>query len=450
MSIDNYCMLGVSTDYSVCTQNYQPVKCSEPTDSVFKEIFEEKVNEADSQQQTCSAVPYFPPSIHSAPAPPAPEASVPAPSVSEAPAPTPPVSETPAPTPPVAAASVAESTGASYVDQYYPISEADVIPKIREVRHIINNTDLSGKTDVEKYEFLENRFIDAFGKDFMMARNLNLPSSMFYMIGVEYIDTLGKHIENPEQTNRIRLYGDVSAENVQNSIREKYPEELTNRDLFMMVSDMRNAGVLDSNSIRSVGVSGAQRIMDTMALLRAYSRHNVLENNGALKQMSLAERDKQWVSKLNERVANGDLLLLYNIWNDSGRVSMGQDTAPFLVNNAGGILGDDGRFILPFKYHTDHCWENMYAVMMAEMEEYDELIRSRLREIDAEVYTGAGENIVIGDDIGAGEDLGMGESSGVEESIVIGENPETEESTDSEDTGESSSDDVPESNPAAA
>jgi len=309
------------------------------------------------------------------------------------------------------------SSESSYISQYYPISESEVILKIAEVRHAINSENLSLKTSIERYNFIENRFVEAFGKDFMIARNLNLPSSTFYMIGIEYNNTLNRHIENPEQVNRQRLYGNASTESVQNTIRNSFPANLTNRDLFLMVNQMRNAGVLDSASIRSLGANDAKRVMDTLALLNKYARFLTMPKDERSRALTIDERDRRWVDKLNDAVSTHDLLCTYNVWALYDRVNIDPDSTKFLINHMGGELGENGLFIVDA--FDDIDWNRLMDMMFTEYGEYDALIQSRMNEINLAYSALNGSNVPVEDnseieDSGAAEDNNVG-------NIIIGE-----------------------------
>lgn len=348
--------------------------------------------------------------------------------------------------PPVATAQAV--TGPSFLSRYYPIPESEVIPKIIEVRHIINNTNMSAKSDIEKYNFIESRFVDAFGKDFRIARDLFLPSSMYYMIGVEFNDTLGRHIENPEQVNRQRLHGNASTESIHDTIRNRFPTELTNRDLFLMVGQMRNEGVLDTASIRSLNNGGTRRLMDTLSMLRNYARFSVMPKDNMHRPLSLEERDRRWADLLNNAISIHDLLGTFNVWKEYGRVDVGADVTPFLVKHTGGELGENGLFKLDA--HDDMDWNRLMDMMLAEFNEQDELVRRRLNDIDAAFTAGVGENIVLVDIPGAEENIESEYTPGAEENIVPEYTPGAEENLDTGDTDDNNTDEVVESNPEAA
>ena len=370
------------------------------------------------------------------------------------------------------------------IGNYYSIKEEDVIARLREVRRDINNADLSGKSNTEKYDWIENQFIDAFGKDFMMARNLALPSSMFYMIGIEFSDTLNRHIEDPAQVNRERLYGDKSTEEIQDTIRDRFPDILTNRDLFLMVNEMRSSGVLDADSLRAIGAEGTNSIFDTLHLLRSYSKISTQNSDDEPGKLTLEERDRRWSSLLNMPISLNNLMRLYNAWSQDSRFSMGGDVASFIKNFLGGEKGENGLFIVSSGSNTlgasheaggpvhiniigghnygtvmhygdaymtnnislntppssagngaggnkntaepEEDWEKMLTMMLQGMDEYDDLIRSRMAMIDADDHPGVGEDGELGENLDAGEVPGAEEAPGAEENL------------DTEDAGEES------------
>ena len=434
MYTDNACVSNVyhacntSAAYYVSTPTYNFSKCIKEEYSVFQEILDNKVTAEQAQYPAPYAAPAIP-SEETVTAEvstycPTPEVSTycPAPAINTyCPPPTvcSAVTNTveSTSTNPISTAAAPEPTGAFNIGNYYPISEAEVVQEIRKIRHIINSADISGKSDIDKYNWIENRFIDAFGKDFMMARNLGLPSSMFYMVGLEFNDTLNRHMDNPEHVNRQRLYGDASAEEIQRRISAKYPDELTNRDLFLKVHEMRNSGVLDSASIRSLDAGGVQRMMDTLRLLQNYIRFADMRNGGTVGPISLEERDRRWAEMLNNRAKVTDVQFLHNLLKYRG-VNIGDDTVSFLVNFTGGELNENGYFVLPPGGNKN--FDEEVKVLLSNMDEYDALVRSRMALIDFEAYVPVAANGVINSPAaGAGAEVnispGAENGSGAEE-----------------------------------
>ena len=501
----------VYTDVNVNPPSYQPTQNTEPAASAFQSILEQSIGGTNSPSPTNSENPvsqpespgYFYGNGYNPAANGTPPAANETQTTNNV---TPPVTNgTPPPitngtTPPTTTQPTPEAFS---ISRYYSIEEDDVIPKLRGLRQLINTTDLTGKSDVEKFDFIERQFIDAFGKDFMMARNVGLPSSMFYIIGIEFTDTLSRHIEDPANVNRERLFGDKSTEDIQNSIRERFPDVLTNRDLFLMVNEMRNAGVLDANSLRSIGTEGVNNVFDTLNLLRSYAKISTQNSNDDPDKLTLEERDRRWSSMLNMPISLNNLMRLYNAWSQDSRFSMGGDVASFIQNFLGGEKGENGLFIVKAEGDTlganhnaagppvhiniiggnnygtimssgddnsvtninvstgsppatntsnssnsgakqEEDWAKMLTMMLRGMDEYDDLVRSRMAMIDAEdnpgtgEYPGTGENPGIGENPEVGENTESGEYAGAEENPEVEEAPGAEENLDAEDAGEES------------
>jgi hypothetical protein len=431
MYISNVCTNYVTTDYNVYAPQYRPQDNTKEESFGFKDLLTETI---------CATAPSYQPYTENlinpavsaseteyanagASAVNAPVENIPAYNtpVNNTPVENIPVNNTPVENAPAVSAPVAanntypvnsvppvikpqETSETEYISKYYTIPESQVVPKIIEVRQIINSTDMSGKTDIEKYNFIENRFVDAFGKDFMMARNLFLPSSMFYMIGVEFNDTLGRHIENPEQVNRQRLHGNAGSDTIQNNIRNNFPADLTNRDLILMVNQMRSEGVLDANTVRTVGDEGARRIMDTFSVLRNYIRYSTKSNDtGGLGSLSAAERDRRWINLLDKPVNSGQLFNTFNVWKQYGRVDICRNTTSFFVDHMDANLGADGFFIVegPPSSGDTGWWNTFFDMMFEEFAEYDEMIRDRMNLINVEYSIIAGAGAETGETAGA-------------------------------------------------
>ena len=363
------------------------------------------------------------------PPPPAPpvDATTPPP-----PAPTAPVEATTPPPPPAPAAPVEETkpveasapkrASRSVPGKYYYMTEEEVIPKIREVRYLIKNMDMSGKTDIEKYNIIEQQFIDSFGKDFMKARNLNLPKSMYYIIGVEFDNTLQKHVDNPEQVNRKRLYGDEDAGKIQDQIRDKYPGNLTNRDMFMMVNEMRNSGVLDNESLRTLG---GREVIDTLSLLKSYIRYNPKNFNEGLRPLTLEERDQHWMNMMNKPFEKISLMRMFNEWIERDMGVPGNDSAPFIVKHLGGEMNSHGLFVIPGSGCDGNDWVGFLNMILDDMDEYDAHIQAIMNEIDAEEYVPVTDEIEdaeavvpVNETVGAEEFMPVAEDTGAEENMA--------------------------------
>jgi hypothetical protein len=286
------------------------------------------------------------------------------------------------------AASVAapKTTEVFDISKYYTIPESEVIPKLAQVRNTINNTDLSAKEDIEKYNWIESKFADSFGENFLLARNLNLPSSMFYMISVEYTNILNKHFDDPQQVNRVRLYGDASTDEIKAAIRNKYPNTLSNSDVFAMSYEMQDVGVLENAAQAVTRADGSVRFIDSISLLRHYVRRMTQDLND-LNSLTMEERDRLWQNLLNNPVNPQRLFYMYNLWVATGLGEPSEDIKNFLIDYLGGIMGEDGLFILEGRGKGGYC-PNYAEAILREMDEYEAFIASRLRMIDNVVLPG--------------------------------------------------------------
>ena len=425
MYIDNYSATYVTNEANVYAQVCPPVDGNEEEEvSLFQGILNNTINEAVNETAQSHQVYTAPVDV---------SATFPIDSV-------PPVIKT------------QETAEVSYLDKYYPITEAEVISKIVDVRLAIDAGNLSAKTEAERYEFIEKQFIDAFGADFMKAHDLLMPSSMFFMIGVEYNNTLDKHISIPEQVNRERLHGDASTEEIQDKIRDSYPQELTNQDLFSMVGRMRNEGVLDTASLRQAGMAQSRRIMDSLAVLRYYARNIVNEN--AFKYYSPKEYDNIWRSVMNEPVNNQRLMDTFNVWKSYDRVDVGQDTASLISKVTGEQLDSSGMFVTNDKLSDgDMTWWNNYMdIVGAELAEIDALIDSRMKEIDAAYMAALGSNAMAAANInqGIGENISIEDTPESGEDLIVEESAGAEENLDGEDSGNEQEDGSADSDSKAA
>jgi hypothetical protein len=410
-----YTACNVSGTYNVSNPAYSSTKYTEVINSVFKGILDESVYAAGAQQtaypennETPAMSNYCPPpSIYSAIA----------------------TTEETTPVDPVDTALVSALTGPSYLNKYYPISEDEVVHEIRRIRHVINNADLSGMNDIQKYNWIENRFKDTFGNDFMMARNLSMPSSMFYMISVEFNDTLNRHMDNPEQVNRQRLFGNASTAEIQNKISAKYSGEPTNRSIMLMANEMRNAGVLDSASIRS----GSQGMIDTLRIMQKFVRFTHMLNNKDQNPFNLEDRDRSWTQMLDHSFDSEYMHSLFNLLKVRGN-SFGNDVVPFLINYTDGVLDEEGYFEVPRGAYP--CYEKAIQMLFASSGEYDDLIRSRMALIDSEEYTPEGISALGAMSVmGTTDASATGEGAGIDEGFGIESAAEAEEASEQHGSG---------------
>ena len=161
----------------------------------------------------------------------------------------------------------ANSKDSFNIRNYYTIPPEEVEPTLCKLREEVLENDFSGMTDEEIHEWIEHKFIGAFGKDFMAGYNLlasiyntganllgmnpNRASNDQYMlIGINfrdmgnYIHSFSNNAFSPE-IYRKRLYGDMSDMEIMDALMAKYPQPMTNRSLAMMTGELRNIGLPD-------------------------------------------------------------------------------------------------------------------------------------------------------------------------------------------------------------
>ena len=149
------------------------------------------------------------------------------------------------------------------ISNYYTMSPAEARLESQRLWQELENADFSGMTDIEIYDYVENRFIETFGENFMMAHNLGVfdPKSIenpnfdkmnLMNIGNTFQRLLVRHIGVDSSgsvafpaVNRQRLFGNMNDADVKAAIRARYPENsrLTNRDLQLMFRELNSVGL---------------------------------------------------------------------------------------------------------------------------------------------------------------------------------------------------------------
>ena len=142
------------------------------------------------------------------------------------------------------------------ISNYFTMSPAEASSERRRIWQELDNTDFSGMTNLEIYEFIENKFIETFGENFMMAQNLGVPDPIgikdpcfsglaFTSVGGSFRSAVNRHIvgSNVTDVTRQRLFGDKSDAEIKATVRANYPERLTNRDLRLMLSELESVGL---------------------------------------------------------------------------------------------------------------------------------------------------------------------------------------------------------------
>jgi hypothetical protein len=149
------------------------------------------------------------------------------------------------------------------IQNHYAIPPEEVKSLLIKLEEEISNADFSDLSKKEIYEWIENKFIEAFGEDFMMGFNLFLiiPSSGMFnnpnrvMSNYEYIDighAFNELVSNSigfgemQKVNRERLYGNKSDMEVIDAIIAKHPDRLTNRCLALITAEMKSVGINDN------------------------------------------------------------------------------------------------------------------------------------------------------------------------------------------------------------
>jgi hypothetical protein len=276
------------------------------------------------------------------------------------------------------------------ISDHYKVPLEEVLPTLKQLRQELESKDFHGMTDFEIYEYIENRFIQTFGEDFRMAQHLglddpisNCPEFLNFnnklVIGAfsgneetsaffasldrnnrveipEHIQKqmtlqhsynfrhiantfdyilqghFGDYVGGPNFTrdvNRARLFGDMSRDEIMDTIRAKYPENLTYRDLALMTGEMYDVGVLGS---RWGGFGD-------------YAEYNP---DGSLKRMlSQNEHNENIIKNLNLPIRISDLVKGYNYVVQHLRrgESMPQgmlESRDFLIKYLGAVMGPNG------------------------------------------------------------------------------------------------------------
>ncbi|MCL2227926.1 MAG: hypothetical protein FWB97_09960 [Oscillospiraceae bacterium] len=225
------------------------------------------------------------------------------------------------------------------ISNHYPMPPDEVWPALSKVFASIDNADFSGKTNVEIYDWIENQFVEAFGKDFMMAHSIfgSRPitadgevATPFSRIGSGFKSMLIRHLDGHaavQEANRQRLFGDKDIIEIKDTIRASYPQRMTNREFSLMMAEMA-----------SIGAFGYDLVAPQMgnfidATVRTSSTFTVGDIN-------------QYWRKMLDQTA--DVTLLFGVYNEfarGGRSSLGAEFRNFLINQLGATLGPDGLLI---------------------------------------------------------------------------------------------------------
>ena len=161
------------------------------------------------------------------------------------------------------AAPAGADRGPFNIQNHYDMSPEKVKPKLEQLKDEINNANYSGMSGKDIYEWIENRFIEEFGKDFMIGFNLlqhvrgsvsgddtdKAASNYEYVaIGQVFNDLVSGCVGFDEmyKINRENLYGNKNDMEIIDAIIAKHPERLTNRCLALITAEMQSVGINDN------------------------------------------------------------------------------------------------------------------------------------------------------------------------------------------------------------
>lgn len=237
------------------------------------------------------------------------------------------------------------------IQNFYSMPPEEVKPLLKKVEEEIRSADISNMSNIEAYEWIENKFKEAFGEDFMMGFNLlhcvpandiwnsedRIISNYDYVhIGLSFNNMFWNKIGYSEglQANRERLYGDMSDSEIIDSLMAKYPQPMTNRDLALVSAEIKAVGISDD--------IGFFRYVDSLI-----KRPDELPWESTFP--SFNEFEERWNMILNQRADIQHLAYLHNDnINDSRPNPHAQtwimQTKDILVK-LGAILGPDGSFL---------------------------------------------------------------------------------------------------------
>jgi len=291
---------------------------------------------------------------------------------------------------------------------YYPELSQDELNYKLELAKIMfgPNGDFAGKTNVEIYNTIEEWFINEFGENFKMAYYLGTEAQHKYcMVGENPVrfkelndigDTFLRLVsvalggrEIARETNRIRLFGDMSIEDIKDEIRAKYPMNLTNRDFILMFSEMEEIGAFDRE------VKTGTTISDVLSGYLHFSVA-VSEANGEWRGKLL-----NWNSVLNKPV---DRSLLFGVYNDALYVNRrlpSKEASDFLVKFFNGEKDDRGWFKHAYNIREHLNYFNYYEWLYSkgaieipdlldeflnDMEEHEEKLEENRSKYNSETH----------------------------------------------------------------
>ncbi|MCL2662235.1 MAG: hypothetical protein FWE83_02770, partial [Oscillospiraceae bacterium] len=238
------------------------------------------------------------------------------------------------------------------IRNHYTMPPEEVRPLLKQLEDELNTVDFSGMSGVGVYNFIESKFIEVFGDDFMMGFKLLMvvPGNNMYnnpdrpMSNYEYVD-IGHSFRDMVSgrvgygemlnINRTRLYGDMSNGDIVDAIIAKYPQAMTNRCLALIEGELQSIGI----DFFSVG-----RLVDKLII---GPDELPWEDN----YPSWSEFEERWSKLLDGRAQVQRLAALHNRDLIEARTNpliaeAVMQTKSILVK-LGAVLGPDGLFIDP-------------------------------------------------------------------------------------------------------
>ena len=149
------------------------------------------------------------------------------------------------------------------IRKHFSMTPDEAKTKLEQLEEEIRNSHYFTMSSSDTYAFIENKFIEAFGEDFMIGFNLlqvvpgagmsNNPdgtvnNSVFVEIGRIFNDLVSSKIGEDEmhKVNRERLYGNKCDMEIVDAIIAKHPQRLTIRCLASITSEMKSVGLSDN------------------------------------------------------------------------------------------------------------------------------------------------------------------------------------------------------------
>lgn len=233
------------------------------------------------------------------------------------------------------------------IDDCSKIPFKGIMPALQALMQEIEDTDLGTMTEIEKFDWIEGKFIKTFGADFLTPHALDVYSTLsgpcpYRQIGDAFYSALGSKLEQtpgqyaPYKVNRQRLYPGMSDIEIQDTIRAGYPVTLTNKDLFLMLHEMR-----------AVGADGIEAGEEYIAAVM-YPRFD--EDNPPGKP-GTEDWNNRWQVAINKRA---DIDVLAGLWNIKETNMTPREKSmygaehlkekEFLIRVLGAVTGDNGLF----------------------------------------------------------------------------------------------------------